>query len=97
MNEFDDLLGKLEWFDLDGFVPQEEAVALVPVRLARAFNLIPIWFAGRILALVVSELDADTIDMMNRWLGEKTDSIEYRRGDRTQIKAAIERCYSVQE
>ncbi|MFT4692322.1 MAG: GspE/PulE/PilB domain-containing protein [Verrucomicrobiia bacterium] len=97
MKEFDDLLGGLDWFDLDGFVPQEEALALVPARLARAFNLIPIYFAGRTLSIAVSEFDTNTGDMIFQWLGDQVETFEYRRGERGEIEAAIEKFYPVGE
>jgi hypothetical protein len=88
MKEFDDLLGGLDWFDLDGFVP---------ARLARAFNLIPIYFAGRTLSIAVSEFDTNTGDMIFQWLGDQVETFEYRRGERGEIEAAIEKFYPVGE
>lgn len=83
--------------DTDAFVPDANALALLPQRIARHFTVLPISLDRRKNHLIIAMGDPTNVLVRDRVRREidLNVSIEYRRANIKQIKQALDKCFGV--
>ena len=83
----------IETVEVATLVPQPEALAKVPVAVARRYRLLPVRLSGETLEVALADpLDVQQLDELQALLGCGLKALAVVDGD---IAAAIERCYGV--
>lgn len=90
-HDFENIRRGIEKLDLTGVEVSEEAILVVPARVAHRYHVLPVWYQEGILTLAIGEIDLDLMDHLVHSLS--VEAIEFRLASAELIETLISRHY----